>query len=187
MKLIIDWDESSEDIAKAIRDSLTNMMGVNADPLDVNRFNVGNDQYSCDPSALRDMAEAFESAADRLEDPSTQLPTAAYLIEEYGEIRCSVVFPNKNEAETFIDQRPEREVLEVVRKQDAEQALDDVGEIEYQRGFNDGVESGKESERERIQNLIDQKQSGLMGDTWTKDAVDDLLDELREEVEQEDG
>jgi len=72
MKVVIDWDDSSEDVSKAIRDGITNMMGVNADPLDVNRFNAGTDEYSTDPSSLRDIAEAFESAANRLEKLENQ-------------------------------------------------------------------------------------------------------------------
>jgi len=73
VKIVLDWDESSEDVAAAIRRSITNMMGINADSLEENNFNIGTDEYSADPSGLRDMAEAFESAANRLEDPNSSL------------------------------------------------------------------------------------------------------------------
>ena len=58
-------------------------------------------------------------------------------------------------------------------------------EFELTDYFKDEVVKGDELVRRKdVEQLIQQKISGLMGDRWTKEGVDALLEELLEELEQ---
>jgi flagellar biosynthesis/type III secretory pathway protein FliH len=78
---------------------------------------------------------------------------------------------------------------ELVRRQDAydyvEERENKAHKAGYEKGKGIGRHEGREEERQRITELIENKLYGLMGDKFTKEAVDDMLEELLDEVEQE--
>lgn len=137
-----------------------------------------------------DVIQSLEERISDGHDQDDDLPTAAYLIEAYGELISSVAFPNKGEAESFVDDRPGREIFEVVRREDAEQAIEQA-KSKYVDIANNNLGNGAKAERRRVLDLIDQRIDELTADEYPpkkiirQNAINEL-GKLREEVEQSD-
>ncbi len=126
--------------------------------------------------------DVIDSLEERMSD-GHDLPTAAVLLEgetwdgepcrEVGFDRTTTNLSDHFNPDTIKEK-------ELVTREDAEQEIE-------RRDAKKAMEKeiALQDQRREVLDLIDQKISGLMGDKWTKEAVDDLLEELREEVEQE--